>query len=75
MSKLPNAPLLEVIFELRWKITNKNDLAKYQYLHGDLYSILKNSYHFRESLAPVEIPVEVLINKPIHRFRKEKGKR
>lgn len=69
MSKLPNAPLLEVIFELRWEVTNKADLSKYQYLHGDLYSILKDTYPFRESLVPPEIPSDVLINKPVHRFR------
>lgn len=70
MSKLPNAPLLEVIFEIRWKISNKGDLEKYQYLHGDLYSELKDFYPYRESLAPPEIPTDVLINHPMYRFRK-----
>jgi len=73
MSKLPNAPLLEVIFELRWKITNKNDLSRYQYLHGDMYSKLGNKYPFREPLAPVEFPSELFVNNPAHRFRTNKG--
>ncbi len=72
MSKLPNAPLLEVIFELRWKVLNQNDLTKSQYLHGDLYSILKSDYPFRELLTPPEVPSAVLINKPVYRFRKAK---
>ncbi|HKI44913.1 MAG TPA: TIGR04255 family protein [Balneolales bacterium] len=72
MSRLPSAPLLEVIFELRWKILNQSDLAKSQYLHGDLYSILKTDYPFRESLAPPEVPAAVLVNKPVYRFRRAK---
>jgi uncharacterized protein (TIGR04255 family) len=73
MSKLPNAPLLEVIFELRWQIRQKSDLTKYQYLLGDLYSSLKDIYPIRESLAPPEVPTDILINNPVHRFRKEKN--
>ena len=73
MSKLPNAPLLEVIFELRWQIKNKSDLLKYQYLHGDLYSKVKNKYPYRESLVPPEVPIDVLINNPVHRFRFNKN--
>jgi len=69
MSKLPNAPLLEIVLELRWKITNKSDLTKIQYLYGDIYNILKTKYPFRESIAPLEIPMEILINQPAHRFR------
>ncbi|MFP4620199.1 MAG: TIGR04255 family protein [Bacteroidales bacterium] len=69
MSKLPNAPLLEVIFELRWQSNNPEDLKKAQYIHGDLYSSLKEKYPVRESLVPPEVPLEVLLNKPVHRFR------
>jgi uncharacterized protein (TIGR04255 family) len=73
MSKLPNAPLIEVIFELRWKIKVKDDLTKVQYLPGDLYSTLKEKYPFRESLVPTEIPLDVFVNQPIQRFRNNKG--
>ncbi len=73
MSKLPKAPLLEVIFELRWQIKQKSDLTKYQYLIGDLYSAIKETYPERESLAPPEVPIDILINSPVHRFRKDKN--
>jgi uncharacterized protein (TIGR04255 family) len=73
MSKLPNAPLVEVVFELRWKITTKEELAGVQYLYGDLYNELKSSYPFRETIVPVEIPMEMTVNKPVHRFRANKG--
>ena len=69
MSKLPNAPLIEIILELRWKIINKADLSKVQYLYGDLYSELKQKYPFRESIVPTEIPIDILINQPVHRYR------
>jgi len=74
MSKLPNAPLLEVIFELRWKIQNKEDFANYQYLHGDFYSLLKKEYPIRKPLVPVELPPEVYVNSPAHRFLSDKNK-
>ncbi|HPH00719.1 MAG TPA: TIGR04255 family protein, partial [Tenuifilaceae bacterium] len=69
MSKLPKAPLVEVVFELRWQIINKVDLSKIPYLYGDIYSQLKNKYPFRESIVPPEIPIDILINQPVHRFR------
>jgi uncharacterized protein (TIGR04255 family) len=74
MSKLPNAPLLEVVFELRWQIKQKSDLTKYQYLVGDLYSQIKDKYPYRENLTPPEIPIDFLVNNPVHRFRVEKNK-
>jgi uncharacterized protein (TIGR04255 family) len=73
MSKLPKAPLVEVVIELRWKITSKEELAGVQYLYGDLYNELKRKYPFRESILPVEVPMEMTINQPVHRFRAEKG--
>jgi uncharacterized protein (TIGR04255 family) len=73
MSKLPNAPLVEVIIEFKWNIDSKEELADIQYLYGDLYNELKNKYPFRENILPVEMPIEMTINKPVHRFRAEKG--
>lgn len=69
MSKLPKAPLLEIILELRWKIINKQDLSRIQYLYGDLYAEMKDRYPFRESIVPPEIPIEILTNQPVHRYR------
>lgn len=73
MSELPNAPLLEVVFELKWKITNQNDLKSYQYLPGDVYDRLKGEYPERMPLFPPDVPVEVYINKPAHRFKSKNG--
>lgn len=72
MSKLPNAPLVEVVFELRWKLESKEELDKHQYLHGDIYALVKEKYPYRENLYPSDIPLDVLAHTPTHRFRKEK---
>ena len=32
MSKLPKAPLVEVIFEIHWDSTSEDDLNKFQFL-------------------------------------------
>lgn len=69
MSKLPNAPLVEVIFELKWDISNKTDIVDFQYLHGDLYSNLKEKYPHRENLVPPEVPFDVFRGIPVFRYR------
>jgi len=73
MSKLSNAPLVEVIFELRWDIISKPEIIDFQYLHGDLYSFLREKYPFREILIHPEIPHEAMIGMPIFRFRVSSG--
>ena len=75
MSKLPNAPLLEVIFELSWEVNSSKEREKFQFLLGDIYSQLKDEYPTKIALMqpPIlgfEIPIEVLANKPIYRFKK-----
>lgn len=69
MSKLPKAPLIEVIFEIKWKINGPEESREAQYLHGDLYQLLKERYPHRETVNP-HVPVELLLmNMPTHRFR------
>ena len=69
MSKLPNAPLIEVIFELRWNVSDKQELGKCQYLHGDLFALIKSDFNYREALIAPEVPMELYQNVPAHRFR------
>ena len=73
MSKLPKAPLLEVIFEIKWDVINKSDIVDFQYLHGDLYSKLKSKYPHRESLVPPEVPLDFVKGNPIFRYRENQG--
>lgn len=74
MSKLPKAPLVEVVFELKWDIKMKSDLDDFQYLYGDLYANLKDEFPNRERLTPLEIPFDALINIPVFRFTKNENK-
>jgi len=73
MSKLPKAPLIEVIFEIKWDITNKADILDFQYIHGDLYSRLRDKYPYRENVLPPEVPLEVVKGLPVFRYRKDKN--
>lgn len=66
MSKLPKAPLIEVIFELRWRV-EPSEFQEIQYLHGDFYPLIRKKYPFRETIQ--SIPIEFLVNAPTHRFR------
>lgn len=68
MTKLKNAPLVEIVLELRWEMLKPNSFEDMQYLHSDMYSDLKKDYPFRENIAPSGVPLEFLINQPIHRF-------
>lgn len=74
MSKLPKAPLVEVVFELKWDIKMKSDLDDFQYLYGDLFANLRNEFPNRERLTPLEIPFDALINIPVFRFTKNDNK-
>lgn len=69
MSKLPNAPLLEVIFELKWSVESQEELNKCQYLHGDIYAKIREKYPYRELLVPAIVPIEAYRHQPAHRFR------
>ena len=71
MSRLPKAPLIEVIFEIRWAIdiNNKEAAQEVQYLHGDLFPLIKAKYPYREAANP-QMPLELMqIHSPTHRFR------
>ena len=70
MSKLPNAPLVEVIFELKWNVNSEEQLQKADYLVGDLFPMIKEDYPFRQPLVPAGIPANMLVHSPVQRFRK-----
>lgn len=74
MSKLQKAPLIEVIFEIRWNSTNKQEIDKFQLLIGSLYASLKDDYEKPLNLLPdPNIPIQALLGKAIYRSRKKNG--
>jgi len=71
MSRLSNAPLVEVIFEIKWNSTNKQEVDKFQLLIGAMYAALKDSYEKPENLLPdPNIPIQAFLNRPIYRSKK-----
>jgi uncharacterized protein (TIGR04255 family) len=78
MSKLTNAPLIEVIFELSWVVNTPQEYEKFRFLLGDVYTRLKSEYPLRIGLANfpiagVEPPLELFSNKPLYQFRKSEN--
>lgn len=73
ITKLPNAPLLEVIFEFHWKLEELPGDRKidplYSLLVGKLYDELKDDYPFHEQLPTADIPAEIASYVTQHRFR------
>lgn len=67
MSKLPKAPLVEVVFGLKWQV-KKSEIEKYRYFSGDFHGIIKNSYPERKALIPDGIPLPLYLNNPSHKF-------
>lgn len=68
MSRLPNAPLVEVIFEIRWDSRSTDQLDKYAYLIGDYYNSIKDNFPVRQQLIQSILPVDSYIGLPAHRF-------
>ena len=73
MSKLRNAPLIEVIFELHWPSNDpqelNSDLNKFEMSLGVMFSALKQDFPKIIDLRPnIQIPLGIFRDKPTHRF-------
>ena len=74
MSKLPHAPLVEVIFEIRWNSVDKASLDKFQLLLGSMFSVLKEDFPNVVNLQPNSaIPINAFVGMPTHRFTSANG--
>lgn len=79
IKKLPNAPLQEVIFELRWNLKiMDNSQLEYDPLFERYYGIfdqsIRNKFQSREDLTQPDIPRTFLNYTPKYRYRKSEGK-
>lgn len=78
---LQNKPLVEAIFELRWKLQKGDDSVDpswefdphYSLLIGKLYDQLKEKYPYHEKLPAARIPEEISAYLIQHRFRHSKN--
>ncbi|NCT74898.1 MAG: TIGR04255 family protein [Chitinophagaceae bacterium] len=73
MSKLPNAPLQEVIFEIRWAL--KPDLRSgqildegYELASGRLSTIVEKSFPYYRRVLPQDLPEQLLPYQVVHQY-------
>lgn len=75
MARLPNAPLQEVIFEVRWRLHPGKDHgqvqdAGYELAVGRLSSLLEKDFPHYRRIVPAELPDQLLLYRPIHQYWK-----
>lgn len=71
---MPNAPLAEVIFEIRWNSDDKTSLDQFQLLLGSMFAELKSDFPQAITLRPEAIiPINAFLGIPTHRFTSNKG--
>jgi uncharacterized protein (TIGR04255 family) len=73
ISKLPNAPLQEVIFELRWKLDfdpeSQSHIDKnFQFGFANFSALSSNKLKHRVILKPAAVPDILFVNRPIYQF-------
>ena len=70
--KLKKPPILEALFELKWKLQEKlfGTDPHYKILIGSMYDKLKDEYPFHEQLPASSMPDELVGYVIQHRFRK-----
>ncbi len=72
-AKLPNAPLQEVIFELRWKLdfdpVSQSQIDKdFQFAFANFSALSVSKMRHKVNLKPSAMPDILFINRPIYQF-------
>lgn len=78
MSKLPNAPLQEVIFELRWTLTPSEESgqvidSEFELASGRLSSIIEKKFPHHQRITPSNIPQQLLQYQVVHQYWTDKN--
>lgn len=73
MSKLPKAPLQEVIFEIRWalkpdKISGQLNDEGFEFAGGRLSTILENEFPVIKRIIPADIPSQLMHYRVINQY-------
>ncbi|GMW04538.1 MAG: hypothetical protein AMXMBFR85_05210 [Dehalococcoides mccartyi] len=68
--ELPNKPLIEALFEYKWKIPDDKIDSNYQLFVGKLYNKLEAQYPFYQPLDLSAFPPGIVKYQVAHRFRK-----
>ena len=75
MAILPQAPLVEVIFEIRWNANNSVDLQKYQIVVGTLSAALTDKFELPSALLPIgNIPLQAMLGQVVYRSKNKENK-
>ena len=75
MAILPQAPLVEVIFEIRWNANNPVDLQKYQIVVGTLSAALTDRFELPSALLPIgNIPLQDMLGQVVYRSKHKENK-
>jgi uncharacterized protein (TIGR04255 family) len=75
MAKLPNAPLQEVIFEIRWSLQPSEESEKFmdigfELAKGRLSTILEKELPVHKRIVPSEFPEQLLFYRPVYQYWK-----
>ena len=73
MSKLPKAPLQEVIFEIRWALQPGKESGQiidegFELAPGRLSTIVENQFPVYKRIIPQDIPEQLLHYRPVHQY-------
>lgn len=79
MSKLPKAPLQEVIFEVRWSLKPDSDSGQivdigYELASGRLSTIVEKDFSHYRRILPKDIPEQLLPYKVVHQYWSSENK-
>jgi uncharacterized protein (TIGR04255 family) len=76
MAKLLNAPLQEVIFEVRWTLQPSEESGQmldtgFELASGRLHSILEKELPVYKRIMPSDLPQQLLIYRAVHQYWKD----
>lgn len=75
--QLPNKPLVEAIFELRWNVEDQPPAQPGGTIHrlilGRFYDRIAKEFPVFEALPAAQVPEELVLHTVQHRFRKNRG--
>lgn len=73
MSRLPNAPLQEVIFEIRWALVPGKETGQiidqgFELASGRLSTIIEQDFPYYKRIVPQDIPEQLMHYQVIHQY-------
>ena len=68
MSQLSNAPLIELVFRIRWHLRTPGEYLKIKYLLGDFFYQIKDLYPKRAMINKNEVSAETQLDSVLYQF-------